>query len=464
MEEMKKSRIKISRFMIMLLPAVIILITFIWFLLTIFEGEKPQAQVEPLPEYLSKSVNFKVKASDLKMGLRNINVSIKQDGPSILILKKSFSYEGLFNKRGVHTFGEEFTLDPKKLNLVQGQANLIIEIHDFSKRRGGDGNLTIVEHKMIVDTIPPPISAISRSHNINMGGSGLIIYRISTDTCESGVLVDNLFFSGVPLMKDSRNGIYLCYFAFPYHFKKDTILYLWAKDRADNETKKTFLYHTSKKQFRTDKIRISDRLLDNIISSFPPDIFKPGENNIEKFMLLNRVLREESYAALNELCQSPTEEKLWDGPWLRMKNAATMAKFADQRIYYYKGKAIDKGVHLGVDLASLARSPVQAANTGRVIFAQDLGIYGQAVLIDHGQGLYSFYGHLSKIDVTVGQPIAKGDIIGATGTTGLATGDHLHFGFLVHGVAVNPIEWWDSHWIKDNVYKKLNMVDKLTGK
>ncbi len=461
---MKKSRIKKSKFIITFLPIIIILIVFIWLLMTIFEGEKPQAQVEPLPDYLSKSINFKVTVSDLKMGLRNINVNIKQDGPSILILKKSFSYEGLFNKRGIHTFEEEFTLDPKKLNLIQGQANLIIEIHDFSKRRGGDGNLTIIEHKMIVDTIPPSIAAISRSHNINIGGSGLIIYRISTDTSESGVLVNNMLFPGVPLTKDSQTGIYVCYFAFPYNFKKDTTLYLRAKDRADNETKKTFFYHIRQKLFRTDKIRISDRLLDTIIFSFTPDIFKPGENNIEKYLFLNRALREESNAALNELCQSPTEEKLWDGPWLRMKNAATMAKFADQRIYYYKDKVIDKGVHLGVDLASLARSPVQAANTGRVIFAQDLGIYGQAVVIDHGQGLYTLYGHLSRIDVTIGQPIAKGDTIGATGTTGLATGDHLHFGFLVHGVAVNPIEWWDSHWVKDNIYKKLSMVDKLIEK
>ncbi|RLB27615.1 MAG: M23 family peptidase, partial [Deltaproteobacteria bacterium] len=118
----------------------------------------------------------------------------------------------------------------------------------------------------------------------------------------------------------------------------------------------------------------------------------------------------------------------------------------------------------GVDLASFARSNVQAANTGRVIFAQDLGIYGLTVVIDHGQGLFSMYGHLSSIDVTVDQSITKGDNIGATGTTGLATGDHLHFGFLVHGIAVNPIEWWDSHWIKDNIYRKLSMLDKIIEK
>ncbi len=462
---MKKSRIKKSKFIVTFLPIIIILIVFIWLLMTIFEGEKPQAHLKPLPEYLSKSTAFTITVSDLKMGLKNLNMSIKQDdGPGIPIFKKNFPYEGLFNKGGIHKFEEEFTLDPKKLILVQGQANLIIEIHDFSKRRGGDGNLTILEHKMIVDTIPPSISAMSRSHNVNMGGSGMIVYRISTDTSKSGVLVNDLFFSGVPFMNDPQSGIYICYFAFPYNFKKDTALYLWAKDGAENETKRSFLYHIREKRFRKDKIAISDRLLDNILSSFPPDLFDPGDSNIEKYLFINRRLRKENSAVLKDLCQSPSEERLWDGPWLRMKNAATMATFGDQRIYYYKGKLIDRAVHLGVDLASLATSPVQAANTGRVIFAQDLGIYGLTVVIDHGQGLYTLYGHLSSIDVTFGQPVTKGDTIGITGTTGLATGDHLHFGFLVHGVPVNPIEWWDSHWIKDNIYRKLSMLDKIIEK
>ncbi len=462
---MKKSRIKKSKFIITFLPIIIILMVFIWLLMTIFEGEKPRAHLKPLPEYLSKSTAFTITVSDLKMGLRNLNMSIKQDdGPGILIFKKNFPYEGLFNKGGIHKFEEEFTLDPKKLILVQGQANLIIEIHDFSKRRGGDGNLTILEHKMIVDTIPPSISAMSRSHNVNMGGSGMIVYRISTDTSKSGVLVNDLFFPGVPFMNDPQSGIYICYFAFPYNFKKDTALYLWAKDGAENETKRNFLYHIRKKRFRKDKIAISGRLLDNILSSFPPDLFDPGDSNIEKYLFINRRLRKENGAVLKDLCQSPSEERLWDGPWLRMKNAATMATFGDQRIYHYKGKLIDRAVHLGVDLASLATSPVQAANTGRVIFAQDLGIYGLTVVIDHGQGLYTLYGHLSSIDVTFGQPVTKGDTIGITGTTGLATGDHLHFGFLVHGVPVNPIEWWDSHWIKDNIYRKLSMLDKIIEK
>jgi hypothetical protein len=457
---MKKSRIKSPRFFIALLPAIVIVVILIWFFASIFEGEKPQVQLSPLPEYLSRSVAFTVTVSDTKMGLRMAKVSIKQEGPASTVLKKAFPYNGLLNKKGIHSFQEEFMVDPSRLNLVQGQASLVVEVYDFSKRRGGDGNLAIIEHKMVVDTMPPSITPLTRNHNVNMGGSGLIIYKVSSDVVESGVFANDLLFPGMPYMNDPKKGIHICYFAFPYYAKKDTPLYLWAKDRAGNETRKPFFHHIRQSRFRKDTIRISDRLMEGMISSFPPHIFKAGSSIVEKYLFLNKELREENHHFLQELCQSSTEEKLWDGPWLRMKNAATMANFGDKRVYYYKGNLVDEAVHLGIDLASLARSPVEASNSGRVVFAQDLGIYGNTVVIDHGQGLHTMYGHLSTLEVTVGQLVTKGETIGTSGTTGLATGDHLHFGFLVHGVPVNPIEWWDDHWMRDNVEGKLAMVER----
>lgn len=135
-----------------------------------------------------------------------------------------------------------------------------------------------------------------------------------------------------------------------------------------------------------------------------------------------------------------------------------MAQFADKRTYIYDNKVIGESVHWGVDLASLANAPVEASNNGSVKYAGNLGIYGNAILIDHGQGIFSIYGHLSVINVRVGQPLKKGDVIGKTGTTGLAAGDHLHFGMLAGGQFINPVEWWDPHWIADNVTKKLESL------
>jgi murein DD-endopeptidase MepM/ murein hydrolase activator NlpD len=61
--------------------------------------------------------------------------------------------------------------------------------------------------------------------------------------------------------------------------------------------------------------------------------------------------------------------------------------------------------------------------------------------------------------VSTGQTVKKGETIGLTGDTGLAGGDHLHFSVLLQGIFVNPTEWWDQHWITDNVTKKLLLVD-----
>jgi murein DD-endopeptidase MepM/ murein hydrolase activator NlpD len=90
-----------------------------------------------------------------------------------------------------------------------------------------------------------------------------------------------------------------------------------------------------------------------------------------------------------------------------------------------------------------------------VAFVGDLGIYGNTIIIDHGLGLFTLYSHLSAIDVKPGDAIKKRQIIGKTGDTGLAAGDHLHFGVYLDGVAVLPKEWWDEKWLRDNVYAKL---------
>src|SRR5207237_7777027 len=97
----------------------------------------------------------------------------------------------------------------------------------------------------------------------------------------------------------------------------------------------------------------------------------------------------------------------------------------------------------------------EAANSGVVAFAGDLGIYGNAVILDHGLGLFTLYGHLSAIGVKVGDQVTQLQILGKTGETGLAAGDHLHYGVYLHGVAVLPVEWWDAKWIGDNITPKL---------
>ena len=165
-----------------------------------------------------------------------------------------------------------------------------------------------------------------------------------------------------------------------------------------------------------------------------------------------------NYKKITGLGEKTGKVLYWDGVFLRLPKSANRAGFADHREYKYKGRIIDRQVHLGIDLASIAHSPVPASNKGKVVFAGPIDIYGKTVMIDHGFGLLSMYSHLSSYDVQEGQIVSKGEIIGRTGITGLAGGDHLHFSILIHNTFVNPLEWWDAAWIKNNITNKINEV------
>ncbi|NLD35970.1 MAG: M23 family metallopeptidase [Desulfatiglans sp.] len=441
-----------------LIPLILIIILFSWLFTVIFEGEQPFVKVSPLPQYLSQKQAFQVDIEDTKRGIRALKISYSQGSSEVVLLEMRFPFEGLMNKYGTRQFGKTFEIDPGQLRLAQGRLDLIIQVWDYSRRNGGDGNMNVIKHSMIIDSIPPAVRAVSRMHNVNIGGTGLVIYKTSSDTIESGVYVNKLFFKGFPAEAEAKDGISLAYFALPFDIGTDPEIYLWAKDRAGNTARATFYYKIISKKFRSDKLNISDSFFKKVLPYFDYYGLDPALSDKDNYLKINRELRVKDNNTIYEAVKNTSALKLWDDVWLRMKNAAETAKFADHRSYLYNGEIIDEQFHMGIDLASLANSPIEAANSGTVVFAERNGIYGLTVILDHGQGIASLYGHLDSIDVKVGDSVKRGDILGVSGQTGLAGGDHLHFSVIVHGVFVNPIEWWDPHWIKDNVTLKLELI------
>jgi murein DD-endopeptidase MepM/ murein hydrolase activator NlpD len=246
--------------------------------------------------------------------------------------------------------------------------------------------------------------------------------------------------------------------ALAYDQGKGTPIAVSAEDEAGNQARIGLHHFIRPKQWRPDTLQITDGFLSAILpglTSLVPDAGRLSP--VEQFLRVNRDVRKANYEKIVELTRASDNRRHWHDTFVRLPAAANRAMFADQRIYRYQGQEIDHQVHMGVDLASLAASPVPAANRGRVVFADDLGIYGLTVILDHGFGLFSMYSHLGQIDVQAGQMVARSAIIGRTGSTGLAGGDHLHYGMMVGATFVNPIEWWDDHWIKDNV------TDKIAG-
>jgi murein DD-endopeptidase MepM/ murein hydrolase activator NlpD len=230
---------------------------------------------------------------------------------------------------------------------------------------------------------------------------------------------------------------------------------LVARDAVGNEARVAFIDQYTRRPLTTDTIRISDAFMERVVPEIvAASAFRSRGALLEDYLFINDKLRARNSEVLTKIASHSIERFLWKREFLQMRNAKVMSDFADRRTYVYNGEEIDQQDHLGFDLASTRGAEIQAANDGVVVLARYFGIYGNAVVIDHGYGLMSLYGHLSSIAVNGGQPVDRGHVIGRSGATGLAGGDHLHFTMLIHGLPVDPREWWDSHWIHDRLSLK----------
>ena len=200
-----------------------------------------------------------------------------------------------------------------------------------------------------------------------------------------------------------------------------------AQDKAGNEATQSINILAIPKVFKSDKLNIPDSFLNDKMSQYS-SMYPELKTPIDIYKRVNTELRKQNVDELLKIGLDTSPTPLWTGAFLRLPAAAGRAGFGDQRDYYYNGEKIDHETHMGVDLASVANAPVPAANAGRIVYAGFFGIYGNCVIIDHGLGLQSLYSHLSQIDVAKGTMVKKGQIIAKTGATGLAGGDHLHFG------------------------------------
>ena len=232
--------------------------------------------------------------------------------------------------------------------------------------------------------------------------------------------------------------------------------YRTATDKAGNTREMRLVYQLKNVRYRKSTIAVSDSFIQNKVAPLLNDVSARQGGAKEIFIRVNRELRKENEDKIAAITKKSAPSVLWKGAFSQLSNSKVEANFADARTYTYQKEAIDKAYHLGYDLSVTRHYPVEAANSGTVAFTGDLGIYGNTVILDHGLGLFTLYGHLSSIDVKAGDAVKQRQAIGKTGETGLASGDHLHFGVYLYGVAVLPVEWWDRKWIDDNIQPKLD--------
>jgi murein DD-endopeptidase MepM/ murein hydrolase activator NlpD len=422
------------------------------------EGHAPTVILEMESASLGADRSLTVKVADPQNGIREIWVGILKDGKETVLMDKHFPSGNIW----MGGINREETLsvpvEPRAHGITDGKAQLRMVVRDYSWRHWGAGNQNYQEREVIIDTRAPEIDVVSGPLYITQGGSGVVVYKLSEDCAASGVQVGDDFYTGYHGdFKDSQ--VYLAFMALGYKQGRSTPLSVVATDFAGNQGRVGLQAHINPRKFKHDTINVSDGFLDWKMPEFVSQVSDaPGASMIDIFLQVNRELRRQNYEELIKYTANPDTQLHWQEVFLRLPGAANRAGYADHRKYVYKGKAVDEQDHMGVDLASVQNSPVPAANSGKVVMVDSVGIYGNTVMIDHGFGLFSMYSHLSATNVSKGQMVAKGDIIGKTGRTGLAGGDHLHFGMLVNQTFVNPIEWWDAHWIEDNILSKIRSV------
>ena len=382
--------------------------------------------------------------------LKKLTVSAVQAEKTVNVLSKDYP-------PGSHQAAETFNL--AKAGLKEGAFTLQINATSSAPRFGADRTTSKI-YSFTLESKPLVVAVVSVAHNITQGGAGLVVYTVSKEVEKTGVVFGDQFFPGYRQGGD----YYACLFPFPYNMEPGKYVpRVIAVDKAGNERLMGINYHLIAKTFSTDRINLTDTFLEKIAAEFKGKFPQAG-TPLEIFLKANRDQRQQDLKLIYDYGRKSSPTPLWQGTFLRMPKAAPLGGFAQYRTYMYQGKEVDRQTHLGFDLASLAHADVPAANRGKVVFAGDFGIYGQCIIIDHGLGLQTIYGHLSQISVKPGDNVESGQIIGNTGATGMAGGDHLHFEMAISGQSVNPIEWWDAHWIKNNVTGKLGIVKATSSK
>ena len=433
----------------------------------IYAGRLPGPAIEitkPV-KYVGQSAPVEVAVTAPGAKLTRLEVVFEQNGKQTPIASLAQPASAEIKQDGPDKVRVTRTISREQIpDLKTGPAKIIVTA-ERPVLRGMRKVQSSASHDVQVRLEKPMIAVISTKHYINLGGSEMVVYRATPPDVESGVQVGDVLYPGYPAGGVKIEGVHiadpavkLAFIALRYDQDVNTPMFAYAKDEAGNSARADFDRLTFPKPFKKSRIELNDAFLDRVVPAILATTTEvaPQGANLDKFLVLNGELRRKNAETIANYSKQSSPEMLWNGVVFHpFTNSAVEAALADQRTYVYGGKDVDRQTHLGFDLARVVNSPVVAANRGKVVHASPLGIYGNCVIIDHGMGVQSLYGHLSSFAVKVGDSVEKEQELGKSGMTGLAGGDHLHFTMLVNGQMVNPVEWWDQHWIQDRILRKL---------
>lgn len=399
-------------------------------------------QWENPPKVIGTSTPLKVLTTN-PHGVREVRAAVLQEGKSYPVYSNGAAARrwSLFRTTEKPVLHEMDAGTKAAPGLKDGKAQLVVEAVS-NDLRGRTDRLTL---DVEVNTQPPSLQVDDTLVIVSQGGAGAIGYSASGYWTETGVKVGGYRFRSYPNPSGGGPAHRLCVFGFPHDVSAEEKPVVYALNPTGAEVVAPIKSQIQAKKFRRRKLDLTQKFLDKIFQ----ELDRGGTGDaVTRFTRINRDLRKANNQTLADLRLQSADKPLWSGPFQQLANTSVEAQFCDYRTYIYEGKSVDEQVHLGFDLASTAHAKVVASNDGKVVHAAPLGIYGNAIVIDHGMGVQSLYAHLSQFGVKAGDSVKKDQEIARSGSTGLAGGDHLHFSMLVDGVPVNPLEWWDPLWLE----------------
>ena len=424
-------------------------------------GPAPSAVIESERPAVGQATKVVARFAEPSGGLGTVRLELVQGEKSVVLGEQHFARPGPFSPmRGRFTARAELSATVGRVSqewLKEGE----VVLRATADRMTGPLRAkapVVVEKRMQVRLRPPRLELESRQHYVREGGAGAVVFRVRDGVARSGVRAGGVESLSYPAPGGGA-GERFALFAIPWELDDSGQVRLFAEDDAGNRVELPFVDLFKKAPPRADTLELTEAFLEKVvpaIASATPG-FDASGSLLDQYLRINGELRRSVLAQIAALARDSEPRFLWQGAFQQMPNTQRQAGFAETRTYVYQGRAVDHQTHLGLDVASTERAPVPAANAGKVVFAGWLSIYGNAVILDHGYGLLSLYGHMSTLDVKVGEVVGKGQRLGTSGSTGLAGGDHLHLEIFVQGKSVDPLEWLDEHWIRDNIATKVRL-------
>ena len=430
---------------LMLLCMVPLILTGWYFLYwNYLETEPPFLEVTKLPPALGSSGNeISFRLRDRGTGLKTYEVRLTQGEKSILLAKRDFP-------KAKEDESISLVVNAKENGIEEGQATIVLSAKD----RAFQENTSTLPVPLKVDFQAPSVEFLVGEKQFVQGGSGLVCYKVSETTdILSGVTIRAFIFPGQPakgLHQDfaAFPNVYCAFFPIPVDLAtpQDTMR-VFIRDGAGNTSAQDRPLEVKALTTKTIDLRLSDAVVE--------DLEKKSKHAIDA---MSYQLAEEQ---LLPLFSRPKSQAFWNGPFRRLSGDLLWVFGDNLRIQKPEGSVVVNPHEYFFTLAE--RTTVRASAEGVVIYADDLGVYGKTIIIDHGFGISTMYSHLLMQMKREGDRVSIGDEIGAAGMSGVASENGYGYSTRIHGISVKVSDWDDATSFARFYSEKLSELRKKLG-